>query len=538
MPPGMEVMPTEMADPMMAGGDSLNAGLMSTPQAQQELAAQDAMAAQMPQQIPMMASGGIVSFSEGGQAELQRRKDEAKLQQLRTEKARLAASPGGSGGRAAQSAAAYAASLDQQISAIESRLSGPATAYPPGPVRGRDVRALSEMRTRDTAAEMQRRRDMAGEFTPNPFQPAVPPLPSWQDQVGAAQVSAGPSLQDQAAAIMQNMPQFPDFTSVPMTGGGGGGRSNYQGQMDESLARIMNIQPLSEADLAAANARGLAQYEAAVPDRVSAFEQELEAEKAGLAGRRESNINEALMRAGLGMMSSSSPHFFQAVGEGATAGLDAYQKGMQDIRASERELMQSRISLANAQSLRDQQKYAAAQAEEQKSLTHKQFAIELANTQDATIARRIEQENEQRRIALEGARVGIAQQAAERQAMMDRYNMERDQALMPLDIQSRLAEIDEKTAMAGYRQAQAGAAQIAAENGNFGLEPSVLKTVIEIAAQQVASKTLGQEISFEEYRALLSRHVMALAEEATKAQAGIFQPIQETFPGATDDYNQ
>ena len=41
-------------------------GLNAMPQAQQDLAAMDMMSAQMPQEIPAMAGGGMVSFRQGG----------------------------------------------------------------------------------------------------------------------------------------------------------------------------------------------------------------------------------------------------------------------------------------------------------------------------------------------------------------------------------------------------------------------------------------------------------------------------------------
>jgi uncharacterized lipoprotein len=57
----------ELATPPQPQGMPPQAGLMAMPQAQTELAAQDAMGTTPPEMMmPQMASGGIVSFRDGG----------------------------------------------------------------------------------------------------------------------------------------------------------------------------------------------------------------------------------------------------------------------------------------------------------------------------------------------------------------------------------------------------------------------------------------------------------------------------------------
>lgn len=100
--------------------------------------------------------------------------------------------------------------------------------------------------------------------------------------------------------------------------------------------------------------------------RISAREQALE-------GERKSNVNMALMEAGLGMMASRAPRGIQGVAEGGLKGLSALRAGKQEIKKSEAYLDQARDNYARAQELYDEKKYAAgdravAAAERQQAL--------------------------------------------------------------------------------------------------------------------------------------------------------------------------
>lgn len=64
---------------------------------------------------------------------------------------------------------------------------------------------------------------------------------------------------------------------------------------------------------------------------------------------RDDAITNALLRAGFSMMATDSPHFAQGVGQGALAGLDEYQSGMDDIDAREREQLGYEMTIAEAQ---------------------------------------------------------------------------------------------------------------------------------------------------------------------------------------------
>ena len=64
----------------------------------------------------------------------------------------------------------------------------------------------------------------------------------------------------------------------------------------------------------------------------------LDKESAALEGRRQDNLNMALVQAGLAMMGSTSPYAMQAIGAGGIAGLRAYAEGKKDIRDLEKDI--------------------------------------------------------------------------------------------------------------------------------------------------------------------------------------------------------
>lgn len=140
----------------------------------------------------------------------------------------------------------------------------------------------------------------------------------------------------------------------------------YQTEVQKLLGDLAAMKEPTPEQRAADRARGAEAYQQAVPFRMGFLEQEIAKRGQALEGRRGSNINEALIQTGLGVMGSKSPRFMQAVGEGGTAGLNAYRQGLREIREGERDLMQSRVSFANAQSLYDQGKFTAGEREEEK----------------------------------------------------------------------------------------------------------------------------------------------------------------------------
>lgn len=79
------------------------------------------------------------------------------------------------------------------------------------------------------------------------------------------------------------------------------------------------------------------------------FRKQFEEERGDLAKRKESNKAEALLAAGLGMMSGSSRHALQNIGAGAQQGLTALKEANRADDAAKRALMQSEMHLAQAE---------------------------------------------------------------------------------------------------------------------------------------------------------------------------------------------
>jgi len=57
------------------------------------------------------------------------------------------------------------------------------------------------------------------------------------------------------------------------------------------------------------------------------------------------NLSNALMKAGFGMMSARSPWAMTNIGEGATAGLDTYAKGIEQIKGNDDKVVQQLVSM-------------------------------------------------------------------------------------------------------------------------------------------------------------------------------------------------
>jgi hypothetical protein len=80
---------------------------------------------------------------------------------------------------------------------------------------------------------------------------------------------------------------------------------------------------------------------------------------AGLEDQKKINAYMALLSAGLGMMSGTSPHAAANIGAGAQQGVQTYLTGNKDIATQQNALMQGRLGLEKYQSLRDIQKQQA-----------------------------------------------------------------------------------------------------------------------------------------------------------------------------------
>jgi len=141
---------------------------------------------------------------------------------------------------------------------------------------------------------------------------------------------------------------------------------------------------MTPAQLQDIRTKGTQAYEQAVPDRLAPFIASTVARRQKeIEGLRGSNVNEALIQAGLGIMGSKSPRFLQAASEGGLSALKSYREGAKDIRQSEEALLAARSKMVEAQMLRDDRKFKAAEDAERRALELDKIAVERANTQSA-----------------------------------------------------------------------------------------------------------------------------------------------------------
>lgn len=417
--PGREQRQMAMAQAaQQMAAPSLNAGLAAAPQAMESLAAQDAMGTTPPEMMMPaqgMAAGGMVSFKQGGDVP-------------RFQNAGYVSDPmfgqsdfvdQGFTGRGLSEVMdlAQQSEKDKLVSAM---------TLPELQEFNRSGRVPERLRSSPTTARAT---------SAAPEAPAAPPPP--------------------AAA-----PAIPPFTMAP-----------YRPR--DIPMPVLPTEPTEQQLDRAAVARQ-AKYKEDVPFRLGYLEKEMADRAKEMAGRRESNINEALIQAGLGIMGSKSPRFLQAVSEGGTAGLRAYQQGAKDIRASEDLLRQSKVDYNKAQMLYDQGKFNEGDKARQQSIDEYKRGMERANTQDAMITRRIATEQQDRanyladqRLALElserPARMGLLQAQTEnalrerqpkpidalemqqtRSQALRELNIKKDENLTPAQenlIRTRMAEI-------------------------------------------------------------------------------------------------
>jgi hypothetical protein len=368
--PGREQRQMAMAQAaQQMAAPSLNAaGLTAAPQAMESLAAQDAMGTTPPEMMMPaqgMAAGGVVSFKQGG--DIPRFQNTGYVSDPMFAQSEDFSVPSLSG-----------ADRDRLVSAMT-------------------LRELQEFNRSGNIPEHLRSLPAAKPAVPSP---SAAPAPS-----AAPEAPPPPAAAPAAPAIAP-------FTMAP-----------YKPR--DIAVPTLPTEP-TERELNRAVASRQAKYKEDVPFRLGYLEKEMADRAKEMAGRKESNINEALIQAGLGIMGSKSPRFLQAVSEGGTAGLRAYQQGTKDIRASEDLLRQSRIDYNKAQMLYDQGKFNEGDKARQQSIDEYKRGIERANTQDAMVTRRIATEGQERANYIADTRLGL--ELSERPARMGLLQAQTDEA--------------------------------------------------------------------------------------------------------------
>jgi hypothetical protein len=551
--------PPPQAQQMSQPAPRLNApGIMASPQATQALAAQDVMGAQEPRR---MAAGGMVAFADGGDIKYDDRgairfqNQGVVPRYTRFEELPIYIAP-------ERERIGPASSMGELFSNIGTGMYNTISDITPSPAYIRRVdpvtnkpisfgefMRLQERERADAAAPASRAiientlrasPIAAGNFAAsNPQEAAALAL---RDPVFAQRLeeARGGQTQPQTSVVFKNASN-PRAANAPGGGGGGGGGGGSTRQPSLNLGKVptLNLTPFSDpyateakANIAAfratreptakeietARAAEEARYGEKVPFRMGFLEKDISKREKDIEGRRASNINEALIQTGLGVMRSKSPRFLGALGEGGTEGLSAYRQGLKDIRDGEKDILQSKVSLANAQTLYDQGKFTAGEKAEEKSYKQYERGISRLNSESAIIARNQNQSLQEAQLRQQG-------EVAQNTAGLNALKIQMEQQKLPY-------EISETQARTGYYNRMPNA-----QGGGRGTDTTPSPAEIG-AAQKIARDSVMQEIVAGKSNVkLMTPEFNQLVEQRTQEiirQSGkVYTPLQPITPQVT-----
>jgi hypothetical protein len=527
--PSQLVSPEAPPVPRQAQGMSqpaprLNAtGIMAAPQANQALAAQDVMGAQEPRR---MAAGGMVAFAEGGMPKYDSRG--AVLFQNQGVVPRY--------GMRFEELPEYrtppASSLGEMFSNFFTRPGQRVDPYTNEPIylgeflRRQDAaraeaaapigRAIVENTVRANpqaainmaisnpagAAELARRDPIVAQHLRNAQlnpggeqrPPAAAPAPA-----AARGPAAAPGGGNTRTAIPQvQLGPVPTLSISPFV-------DPYAADAQANLTALRAFKEPTPQELERARVAEENRYGEKVPFRYGFLEKDIAKREKDIEGRKSSNVNEALIQTGLGIMGSKSPRFLQAAGEAGTAGLNAYRQGLKDIREGEKDILQSKTAFANAQTLYDQGKFTAGEKAEEKANKTYERGLNRLNTESAILARNQNQ-------AAQVAQLNQQGQVAQFNAGIAALGAQREAAKLPYE----LAALREQ---AGYYSRMPNA------YGGAGAAANRLSDADQNKAEEAArTRALmsGKPFGSAEYQALYNQYY---AEELQRRGAGInYQP--------------
>lgn len=320
---------------------------------------------------------------------------------------------------------------------------------------------------------------------------------------------------------------FGALWDISMQDGANQRLSQYERDLVRSRAEEERLsRELTPEQQAAARESGYGEFGKMVPFRRQEQQDRIAQQERAIAGERESNVNMALMEAGLGMMGSKAPRGMQGIAEGGLRGLSSFKSGKQDIKKSEAYLDQSRDNFARAQELYDAGKYAAGEKALDKAEMQRLRGLEAARAMTQGIYKQREFERGEQMFPgqLETQQLGLS---AARQTT-------------PLAGDKAQAEIDLARARAEAERAQA-AYYRAGGKGGGGLKPASMGEVN--SAYEVAEKRLISEgtnlpanqrpvAGSPAYRALLAEYARnALLAQGKYVDPSVFGSIGGQQPG-------
>jgi len=202
------------------------------------------------------------------------------------------------------------------------------------------------------------------------------------------------------------------------------------------------------------------------------FRKQFESERSDLAKRKESNKAEALLAAGLGMMSGNSRYALQNIGTGAQQGLTALKEATRGDDAARRALMQSEMHLAQAEMQGRKGNFQSMNQLANQARQEKQFAVSS--------------DLQRQQIANQGQYYGAMAKAAAARGSMDAKTMAEYGRLQ------KLAEQHVKDNAIGMTEAQRSAMYQDKLNELTATNPFLSKLGGQQAAAPAAVRLAGQ----------------------------------------------
>lgn len=500
-----EAPPPPQAQQMSQPAQRLNApGIMASPQATQALAAQDVMGAQEPRR---MAAGGMVAFAEGGMPKYDDR-GVARFQNT-GEVREYGFGPYKvfSGLDRFFSSTPLGAEYETPAQ-TRARLRREAEQSSPSQNTAAAVTPAS-ISEEESASELRRIQNRAGITSPVTPQTRSVNAGTTTQSRDARQSNAG-----RTTTPTFNFSPIPPLSLTPYV-------DPYEAEAKTNVAAFRATKEPTAQEIETERAARETRYGEKVPFRMGFLEKEIGKREKDIEGRRASNINEALIQTGLGVMRSKSPRFLGALGEGGTEGLAAYRQGLKDIREGEKDILQSRISLANAQTLYDQGKFADSEKAEDKAYQRYERGIARLSTENAMIARAQTQSIQAAQLAQQG-------EIAKNTAAINQRKVEMEQFKLPYEIQESQA----RTRLYGdqgayYRQGGGRSGQ-----GGLGrLTDADQKAAEDFANQKIFERMpRGMQPGSAEYKALWDQIYM---EALLRRSQGLeYKPNQVNPSGA------
>ena len=504
----------------------LNApGIMAAPQAAQALAAQDVMGAQEPRR---MAGGGMVAFAEGGMPKYDSRgavlfqnqgvvpRYGMRFEELPEYRTPPASSmgeffgnmftPRGQRVDPYTNEPIFLGEFLRRQEAERAKAAEPvARQIVENAVRASPQAAINMAISNPAgAAELAQRDPVVAQHLRNA---QINPGGQQQPPVAAPAPARGPAAApggNASVAIPQvRLGPVPTLSISPFV-------DPYAADAQANLTALRALKEPTPQELERARATEEARYGEKVPFRYGFLEKDIAKREKDIEGRRASNINEALIQTGLGIMGSKSPRFLQAAGEAGTAGLNAYRQGLKDIREGERDILQSKTAFANAQTLYDQGKFTAGEKAEEKANKQYERGLSRLNTESAIVARNQTQ-------AAQVAQLNQQGQVAQFNAGIAGLNAQREAAKLPYELGVLREQAGYYSRMPNAYGGAGGANRLSDADQNKAEEAARTRALMS-----------GKPFGSAEYQALYNQYY---AEELQRRGAGInYQPPASNAP--------